>query len=48
MFVAWGFQGQYLIIIPSKDLVLVRLGLNTRSQDWNLESFVNQVVSALP
>ena len=48
MFMAWGFQGQYLIIIPSKKLVLVRLGLNTRSQGWNLETFVTDVMSALP
>ena len=48
MFMAWGFQGQYLIIIPSKKLVLVRLGLNARSKDWNLETFVTNVISALP
>lgn len=47
MLVAWGFQGQFLIIIPSKDLVLVRLGLNTKSTGWDLERFVRRVTSAL-
>ena len=48
MFMAWGFQGQYLIIIPSKNLILVRLGLNTKAKDWSLETFVTNVISALP
>ncbi|KPJ76959.1 MAG: hypothetical protein AMJ54_09850 [Deltaproteobacteria bacterium SG8_13] len=48
MFLAWGFQGQFLIIIPSKDLVLVRLGLNTKSKGWSLEKFVTHITSALP
>ena len=48
MYMAWGFQGQYLIIIPSKNLILVRLGLNTKAKGWNLETFVTNVISALP
>ena len=47
LFMAWGFQGQFLIMVPSKDLVLVRLGLNTRATGWNLERFVGQVTAAL-
>jgi CubicO group peptidase (beta-lactamase class C family) len=47
MLVAWGFQGQFLVIIPSKDLVLVRLGLNKKPEDWNLERFVSGVTAAL-
>ena len=48
MLVAWGFQGQFLIIIPSKHLVLVRLGLNTKPTEWDLERFVGGVSAALP
>ncbi len=47
MYVAWGFQGQFLIIIPSKKLVLVRLGLNTTSAGWSLPRFVSRVMAAL-
>jgi CubicO group peptidase (beta-lactamase class C family) len=47
MLVAWGFQGQFLVIVPSKELVLVRLGLNTKSKGWNLERFVSRVIAAL-
>ena len=47
MFVAWGFQGQFLVVLPSKNLVLVRLGLNTATTGWSLERFVGRVTSAL-
>ena len=47
MLVAWGFQGQFLIIIPSKELVVVRLGLNTKPQDFDLENFVSRITAAL-
>ena len=46
MMVAWGFQGQFLVVIPSKRLVLVRLGLNTGTTGWDLERFVNLVIMA--
>jgi CubicO group peptidase (beta-lactamase class C family) len=51
MFLAWGFQGQYLVIIPSKKLVIVRLGLNLSPKTWDLQDLVAgvlEVISEVP
>jgi len=47
-FYADGFQGQRAIIIPSKNLVLVRFGATSDSVAWNDEVFVNNITAALP
>jgi CubicO group peptidase (beta-lactamase class C family) len=47
-FAALGFQGQNLIIIPSRKTVLVRLGATTDSKAWNTDEFIHQVLAALP
>ncbi len=39
-----GFQGQYVFIIPSKDLVIVRMGLN-ENLDFNV--FIRDVIAAV-
>ena len=39
-----GFQGQYVFIIPSKDLVIVRMGLN---EDIDLNGFLRDVIAAI-
>ncbi len=38
-----GFEGQYVFIIPSKDLVIVRMGLN---QKIDFNSFLRDVIAA--
>jgi CubicO group peptidase (beta-lactamase class C family) len=43
-----GFQGQRVIIIPSRKLVLVRLGNCSYSGAWNDEEFISEVLAALP
>jgi CubicO group peptidase (beta-lactamase class C family) len=43
-----GFQGQRVIIIPSRKLVLVRLGNCSYSDAWNDEEFISEVLAALP
>jgi len=40
-----GFQGQRVFIIPSRDLVIVRLGLN---EDPGFDDFLKQIVASVP
>jgi CubicO group peptidase (beta-lactamase class C family) len=47
-FWAAGFQGQRVVIIPSKKLVVVRLGLTTAEEALDIESFIEEVIAALP
>lgn len=49
MFFAQGFEGNHVVMIPSRKLVVVRLGL-TLSYDgsWDLEEFIGQVLEAIP
>jgi hypothetical protein len=41
-----GFQGQRVIIIPSKDLVVVRLGFSS-SSDRGIEPLVAGIIEVL-
>jgi CubicO group peptidase (beta-lactamase class C family) len=45
---AEGFQEQRVIIVPSKKLVLVRLGNCSYRQAWDDEKFISDVLAALP
>ena len=47
-YLADGFQEQRVIIIPSRKLVLVRLGNSSYSDAWNDEKFISDVLAALP
>jgi CubicO group peptidase (beta-lactamase class C family) len=46
LFSANGFQGQHVFIIPSKDLVVVRLGL-VEHPDFNINTFLREVIKAV-
>jgi CubicO group peptidase (beta-lactamase class C family) len=43
-----GYQGQRVIVIPSKKLVLVRFGATTPSSAWDTDAFIAGVIQALP
>ena len=43
-----GFQEQKVIVIPSRKLVLVRFGATTVRKAWNTDSFIADVLAALP
>lgn len=46
MYFCGGFQGQKVIIIPSKDLVIVRFGL-TEDEDFDFHGMMSGIVSSL-
>lgn len=41
-----GYQGQRVFIIPSKELVIVRMGL-TEGSDFNFDSFLKEVIESI-
>lgn len=46
MFSCNGYQGQYVFIIPSKDLVIVRTGLK-ENPDFNVNNFLSEIISSI-
>jgi CubicO group peptidase (beta-lactamase class C family) len=47
-FYAWGKDGQFLVVVPSRDLVIVRLGVTPLDDRWSIESLVRDAVAATP
>ena len=47
-FYADGFQGQRVFVVPSKKLVLVRMGATSVKSAWNDDAFVASMLAALP
>ncbi|MGA1789909.1 MAG: serine hydrolase domain-containing protein [bacterium] len=47
MFMAAGHEGQFITIIPSRDLVVVRLGLSRLPESWDHEGFISQILGAI-
>jgi CubicO group peptidase (beta-lactamase class C family) len=45
---AAGFQGQHVAIVPSRELVVVRLGASADERAWSLGDFLAELLAALP
>ncbi|MEM8993776.1 MAG: serine hydrolase [Acidobacteriota bacterium] len=48
LYLASGFQGQAVVIIPSRRAVVARLGLSQAESSWDLPAFLADVLAALP
>ena len=46
-FFARGYQGQTIAIIPSRKLIVVRLGM-TYDENWGMELFIKNILDAIP
>ena len=46
MYYADGYEGQRVFVIPSKKLVVVRLGL-TQHKNWDSDKFIGEVISSI-
>jgi CubicO group peptidase (beta-lactamase class C family) len=46
-FYAGGFEGQWILVIPSKDLVIVRLGFTPKGE-FSMNDFASGVIDLLP
>ncbi len=42
-YLAAGYQGQFVTVVPDRDLVVVRLGLSQRRNSWDHVSFISQI-----
>ena len=45
---AVGYEGQFVSVIPSRNLVVVRLGLSRRDHSWDQEEFLSRILEAFP
>jgi CubicO group peptidase (beta-lactamase class C family) len=46
-FHAIGHEGQFISVIPSRDLVVVRLGLTRRASAWVHDRFLSEIISVV-
>jgi CubicO group peptidase (beta-lactamase class C family) len=46
-YMAIGALGQYIIVVPSYDLLIVRVGTDTSYKTWKADEFINLVIAAI-
>jgi CubicO group peptidase (beta-lactamase class C family) len=46
MYLMDGFEGQNVVMVPSKDVVIVRLGLSQK-REFDTNAFVRDILKAL-
>ncbi len=47
LYFMWGHESQFVTIIPSKSLVVVRLGLTLKMGDWDHAEFMTKILEAI-
>lgn len=47
LYFASGHEGQFVVVVPSRDVVIVRLGLTTEGK-FPLEAFIRRILDAVP
>jgi CubicO group peptidase (beta-lactamase class C family) len=46
-FLASGYEGQNIVIVPSRDLVVVRLGMTKQRNTWDIAAFVAEILAVI-
>lgn len=47
LFAARGFQGQQVIVIPSRDIVIVRFGVDEGLETFNFDNFISSILASI-
>ncbi len=48
LFFCWGHESQHVFIVPSRNLIVVRLGLSIEPTSWDFKTFLAEVLDAFP